>query len=117
MFQQATAIVIGEIDDAVIEVLNALNKKYIACVDEPGFISARIIAMIINEAYMAKEEGVSTEEEIDIAMKLGTNYPYGPFEWAKKIGIQSIHQLLTTLAKNDVRYTTASSMNALIKKY
>ena len=107
----------GEIDDAVIEVLNALNKKYIACADEPGFISARIIAMIINEAYMAKEEGVSTEEEIDIAMKLGTNYPYGPFEWAKKIGIQSIHQLLTTLAKNDVRYTTASSMNALIKKY
>ncbi len=107
----------GKINQAVTDVLLALNKKFIVCADEPGFISARIIAMIINEAYMTKEEGVSTEEEIDIAMKLGTNYPYGPFEWAEKIGIQSIHELLSALTKNDNRYTPAASMNALINQY
>ena len=72
--------------------------------DEPGFIAARIISMIINEAYFAKAENVSSEKEIDIAMKLGTNYPYGPFEWARLIGIKNIYELLTALSKNDPRY-------------
>ena len=43
--------------------------------------------MIINEAYFTWEAGTSTKEEIDIAMKLGTGYPYGPFEWGEKIGL------------------------------
>ncbi len=45
------------------------------------------MAMIINEAWHALAEEVSTKNEIDTAMKLGTNYPYGPFEWAEKIGL------------------------------
>ena len=68
--------------------------------------------MIINEAYFALEEGVSTKEEIDTAMKLGTNYPYGPFEWAKKIGLKNIFQLLDKLHKTNLRYEPA----ALLKK-
>ena len=80
------------------------KKKIIATPDEPGFISARIISMIINEAFYAKGENISTENEIDIAMKLGTNYPFGPFEWANEIGIKNIYDLLVSLSKNDVRY-------------
>lgn len=72
--------------------------------DIPGFVTPRIVASIINEAFFALEEGVSTEEEIDIAMKLGTNYPYGPFEWCKKIGLKNIHSLLATLEIQQNRY-------------
>ena len=53
--------------------------------------------MIINEAFIALREGVSTKEEINTAMKLGTNYPYGPFEWAGKIGIERVNALLDKL--------------------
>ena len=60
--------------------------------------------MIINEAYYAKDEDVSTEKEIDTAMKLGTNYPFGPFEWAQIIGIRNIYTLLKTLSEKDNRY-------------
>ncbi|MFI5186420.1 MAG: 3-hydroxyacyl-CoA dehydrogenase family protein, partial [Chitinophagales bacterium] len=67
------------------KIFELLNRNIEWVPDEPGFISARIIAMIINEAYFALEENVSTKEEIDIAMKLGTNYPYGPFEWSARI--------------------------------
>jgi 3-hydroxybutyryl-CoA dehydrogenase len=81
-----------------------LKKQFILLPDTPGFVSARIIAMIINEAFYALEEGVSSRPEIDIAMKTGTNYPYGPFEWAEKIGLRQIHELLTELAKTDLRY-------------
>lgn len=86
-------------------VLSAMNKKIIVTADIPGFISARIVAMIINEAYFAKADDVSTEKEIDIAMKLGTNYPYGPFEWGEKIGLKNIYDLLVKLAEQDKKYS------------
>ena len=88
-------------------VFEKLNREYKVVPDQAGFISARVIAMIINEAYLALGEKVSTKEEIDTAMKLGTNYPFGPFEWAEKIGIKNIHALLTELSKTNNRYTPA----------
>ena len=97
----------GNITENVKNVLTILNKKIIPVKDEPGFIAARIIAMIVNEAYFAKGDGVSTEAEIDIAMKLGTNYPFGPFEWGNKIGLKNICELLNNLALEDSRYKIA----------
>jgi 3-hydroxybutyryl-CoA dehydrogenase len=85
-------------------VFSAFNKKIEWLPDEPGFITARVISMIINEAYFALSEGISTKEEIDTAMKLGTNYPYGPFEWAQKIGLENIFILLSTLSRQQSRY-------------
>jgi 3-hydroxybutyryl-CoA dehydrogenase len=89
------------------DVMDALQWQYIVAPDVPGFASCRTIAMIINEAYFALGENVSSREDIDIAMKLGTNYPYGPFEWSAKIGLQNIYALLDTLSKTDNRYTIA----------
>jgi 3-hydroxybutyryl-CoA dehydrogenase len=89
------------------KILNLLNKKTEWVPDIKGFISARVVSMIINEAYFTLEENVSSKEEIDIAMKLGTNYPYGPFEWAKKIGIKNIASLLLALSKSETRYQPA----------
>jgi 3-hydroxybutyryl-CoA dehydrogenase len=100
----------GKITPVAAAILKTLQKKYITVDDEPGLVSPRIIAMIINEAFFAKGEGVSSEEEIDIAMKLGTNYPYGPFEWARKIGLQNISALLQKLSAADNRYTPAPAL-------
>ena len=97
------------------EVLTFLNKKVIPAPDEPGLISVRIIAMIINEAYFAIAEDVSSEKEIDIAMKLGTNYPFGPFEWGEKIGLKNIYSLLVKLSKENKKYSPAPSLEKLIK--
>ncbi len=97
----------GNMSESANAILEVLGKKVIVVPDEPGFVSGRIIAMIINEAYFANAESVSTKDEIDIAMKLGTNYPYGPFEWAEKIGLKNIYELLVTLSKTDERYEPA----------
>jgi 3-hydroxybutyryl-CoA dehydrogenase len=78
--------------------------------DEPGFVAARVISMIINEAFFALGENISTKEEIDLAMKLGTNYPQGPFEWAEKIGIEKIYFLLKKLSEKDDRYIAAPAL-------
>lgn len=88
------------------EVFSLFQKKLEWVPDEIGFITPRVVSMIINEAFIALKEGVSTKEEIDTAMKLGTNYPYGPFEWAEKIGVEKIENLLQKLSKHHKRYTS-----------
>lgn len=75
--------------------------------DVPGFVVPRVVSLIINEAYFALAEGVSTRAEIDIAMKLGTAYPFGPFEWGEKLGLKNIVSLLQKLSTEQPRYAPA----------
>ncbi|HSZ87370.1 MAG TPA: 3-hydroxyacyl-CoA dehydrogenase family protein [Puia sp.] len=97
------------------EILDNLQRSFQFVPDVPGMITARIIAMIINEAYYTFEDDVSTKEEIDIAIKLGTNYPFGPFEWSEKIGLKNIYDLLLQLSKTDSRYTISKSLQKEIE--
>lgn len=94
------------------KIFTCFNKTTEWVPDVPGFISARVVSMIINEAYFTLQDEVSSKEEIDTAMKLGTNYPYGPFNWSKKIGLKNVYELLSTLAETNKRYEPA----ALLKK-
>lgn len=91
-------------NDEVKHIFKAVDIKINFVKDEPGFISARVIAMIINEAYFALEDNISSKAEIDTAMKLGTNYPFGPFEWALQMGVGNILALLQQLHLTDSRY-------------
>ena len=95
------------VTDEVKEIFAAAGKQLIEVADKPGLAAARSISMIINEAYFALGEEVSTKAAIDTAMKLGTNYPYGPFEWAEKIGLKNIYQLLAVLHRTSKRYSPA----------
>lgn len=97
----------GTIDEHTRSVLESLGIRLHVVADEPGFIAARIIAMIVNEAFLALEDEVSSKREIDIAMKLGTNYPFGPFEWSTAIGTENIVALLEKLNKESSRYKPA----------
>jgi 3-hydroxybutyryl-CoA dehydrogenase len=94
----------GRQDERVNHIFSALNKEAVFVDDQVGMVSARVIAMIVNEAYFALEEDVSSPGEIDIALKLGTNYPMGPIEWGNKIGLRNIHSLLEKMATADLRY-------------
>ncbi|MEP6724936.1 MAG: 3-hydroxyacyl-CoA dehydrogenase family protein [Bacteroidota bacterium] len=90
------------------DVCKQLGWDYKLVPDITGMISARIISTIINEAYYTLNEGISTRDEIDIAMKTGTNYPYGPFEWSKKIGLQNIYDLLHQLSRENILYEVSA---------
>lgn len=74
--------------------------------DRVGLVTPRIICMIINEAYYTVQEGTAGKDDIDVAMKLGTNYPFGPFEWCQKIGVRNVYELLAAIYEDtkDERY-------------
>jgi 3-hydroxybutyryl-CoA dehydrogenase len=88
------------------KVCGQLNTEYILVEDRVGMVTPRVIAMIINEAYYTVQEGTAIREDIDLAMKLGTNYPYGPFEWCSKIGLKNIYEVLEAVYNDtkDERY-------------
>lgn len=90
------------------QIFQHLGKTLCWVPDQVGFVTPRVVSAIINEAYLALEEGVSTKEEIDTAMKLGTNYPHGPLEWAAITGLPNICQLLQKLSKEKPRYQPSS---------
>ena len=60
-------------------------------------VALRVISCIVNEAFLTLSEGVATAEDIDQAMKLGANYPKGPFEWADEIGADRVLDTLDPL--------------------
>ena len=92
------------------DLFNQWQVPFYETADVPGFVSARTVSMIVNEAFMANQENVSTISEINTAMKLSTNYPLGPFEWCNKLGEERIIQLLQKLAEQDNRYQPAESL-------
>ncbi|MFN3529507.1 MAG: 3-hydroxyacyl-CoA dehydrogenase family protein [Bacteroidia bacterium] len=83
-----------------------LGFNYLTVADRVGMLTPRVIAMIINEAYYTLQEGTASKADIDLGMKLGTNYPYGPFEWAEKIGLPEVVRLLQAMYADtqDPRY-------------
>lgn len=67
-----------------------LGQEVVEVADGPGLVRARTVCCLINEAATVLFEGVATASDIDKAMKLGTNYPYGPLEWADYIGVDTV---------------------------
>ncbi|MFN4083635.1 MAG: 3-hydroxyacyl-CoA dehydrogenase family protein [Bacteroidia bacterium] len=88
------------------ELMTMFNWQYRLVEDRVGMVTPRIICMIINEACYTLQEKTANIEDIDTSMKLGTNYPMGPFEWANKIGIKHVYETLEALFADthDERY-------------
>jgi 3-hydroxybutyryl-CoA dehydrogenase len=77
--------------------LAALGFAPLPVADAPGLVVARTVAMLINEGADAVLQGVCTPEGADAAMKLGLNYPAGPFEFLARWGVAEVTALIDTL--------------------
>lgn len=79
------------------ERLEAIGLQVEVVRDAVGMVLPRILCALVNEAAFAVMEGVAAPEEIDTAMKLGTNYPRGPLEWGDLIGLDLVVAVLDAL--------------------
>ena len=98
------------------EICKQLATEYLIVDDRVGMVTPRVLAMIINEAFYTLQDQTATPADIDLAMKLGTNYPFGLFEWTNKIGIGNIYKLLAALY-TDTRDERYKICPLLKKKY
>jgi len=76
-----------------------MGKTTVVSKDFPGFIVNRILIPMLNEACFALTEGIATVEDIDTAMKLGTNVPMGPLTLADFIGLDTVLYIAEVLHK------------------
>jgi 3-hydroxybutyryl-CoA dehydrogenase len=91
-------------DDAMAlaeEVFAALGKRVILVGDSPGLYLGRTVASIVNEAVYAVQDEVASADDIDTAMRLGTNYPIGPIAWGREIGGGRVARILVDLANEE----------------
>ena len=88
------------------ETCAALGTDYRIVADRVGLVTPRVICQIINEACFTVQEGTATMQDVDLGMKLGTNYPRGPFAWANAIGVERVYAVLEAMwdDTHDERY-------------
>jgi 3-hydroxybutyryl-CoA dehydrogenase len=114
------AVAITGTDDRLISaaasMLAAAGVDAYLVADTPGLIVARILALIANEAWETAQQGTATADDVDTAMVLGTNYPCGPFEWTRRLGIRTVRDILDHVYDEygDPRYRTGRGLRAAV---
>jgi 3-hydroxybutyryl-CoA dehydrogenase len=83
--------------DAVAAAIIKSGRKVTAIKDSPGFIAQRMVAMIANLGCYMAEVNLATPSDIDLAMKLGLNYPLGPLEMVEDLGTENCLEILERL--------------------
>jgi 3-hydroxybutyryl-CoA dehydrogenase len=83
-----------EARDAVAAAIIKSGRKVTAIKDSPGFIAQRMVAMIANLGCYMAEVNLATPSDIDLAMKLGLNYPLGPLEMVEDLGTENCLEIL-----------------------
>lgn len=74
--------------------VQSLGKETVVVKDSPGFVTNRIITLVMNEAARLLEENLASIQDIDKIEKLSHNWPMGPFELADLVGIDVLVDLL-----------------------
>lgn len=98
-----------EIADTVKILLERAKKEIAMVQDGVGMVMPRILCQIINEALFTVQNDVATPNDIDEAMKYGTNYPHGPIAWGEMIGFGNVVAVLDALynSHHEERYRVA----------
>jgi 3-hydroxybutyryl-CoA dehydrogenase len=101
--------------ESVSELAERLEKTPVEVQDFPGFAVNRVLVPMINEAVYCVMEGVAGPEDVDTAMKLGTNQPMGPLELADLIGLDTCLHVMQVLHEGfgDTKYRPCP----LLKRY
>lgn len=109
-----------ETSDETVEVIKEvavkMGKETVVIHEFPGFVTSRISALVGNEAFFMLQEGLGTPEDIDKAIKLGLNYPMGPFELVDLVGLDTrLNNLRYLHEKLGEKYRPAPLLEQYVK--
>lgn len=98
------------------KVSEKMGKETVVVNEFPGFVTSRISTLVGNEAFYMLQEGIGTPEEIDKAIKLGLNFPMGPFELVDLVGLDArLNNLKYLHEKLGEKYRPAPLLEQYVK--
>jgi len=101
---------------AIKDAAEKMGKETVVVNEFPGFVTSRISALVGNEAFYMLQEGVGSAQEIDKAIKLGLNYPMGPFELGDLVGLDTrLNNLKYLHEKLGEKYRPAPLLEQYVK--
>ena len=101
---------------AIVDLAKRLGKTPVVSADRPGFIANRVLMPMINEAFLALDEGVGSATDIDTVMTLGMNHPIGPLRLADLIGLDVCVAIMQVLERDlgQAKYAPAKNLQELV---
>lgn len=99
------------------EIARAINKDPVLVRESPGFVVNRILVPMINEAAELFDHGIASAEDIDKAMRLGSNHPMGPLELGDLIGLDIVLNIMNVLLDEtgDPKYKPALILKRMVR--
>jgi 3-hydroxybutyryl-CoA dehydrogenase len=96
---------------------DSLGKIGIQVYETPGYVTTRLILILINEAMHSLMEGVASAGDIDTAMRLGFDFHYGPLEMADRMGLDSILDQMERLFKEygDLKFRPTALLRKMVR--
>ncbi|MFB5762528.1 3-hydroxyacyl-CoA dehydrogenase family protein [Paenibacillus medicaginis] len=96
---------------------NFLEKKGVMVYESPGFVTSRIICLLINEAAHVLQEGVASAQDIDDAMRIGYNFQHGPLEMADRFGLDSVLAALERMFREfgELKYRPSIVLKKMVR--
>ena len=107
--------------DATVKVIEGLaarmGKTTVVAKDTPGFVTTRLICILMNEAVYCYAEGSASAQDIDKSMKLGMNHPMGPLELADFVGLDTLLYIMDSLYKEygDPKYRPPLLLRQMVR--
>jgi 3-hydroxybutyryl-CoA dehydrogenase len=108
----------NETVDKIKAFVKTIGKTPVEVYEYPGFVTTRAIVPLLNEAMHILLEGVATAKDIDIAMKLGYNFQYGPLEMADMMGLDEVLAWMESLWKTlgEPRYRACPILRKMVRE-
>jgi len=94
-----------------------IAKKAVMVFESPGFVTTRLICLMINEALHIVEEGVATAEDIDAAMRIGYSFKFGPLQMADHFGLDSVQAALENMFREtgELKYRPSFVLKKMVR--
>ncbi|MEX2460363.1 MAG: 3-hydroxyacyl-CoA dehydrogenase NAD-binding domain-containing protein [Paenibacillaceae bacterium] len=95
-----------------------IQKNGIQVYESPGFVTTRLICILINEAMHTLTEGVASAEDIDIAMRVGYDFHHGPLEMADRFGLDSVYAAMERMFREfgDTKYRPSFLLKHMVRE-
>ncbi|WP_339319900.1 3-hydroxyacyl-CoA dehydrogenase NAD-binding domain-containing protein [Paenibacillus sp. FSL R10-2734] len=94
-----------------------VEKKGVMIYESPGFVTSRLICLLINEAMHVLQEGVASAQDIDDAMRIGYQFQYGPLEMADRFGLDSVLAALENMFREygELKYRPSTILKKMVR--